>query len=433
MYPERDRIYGVSRLKIILSVFECNPFRGSDSYVGWSYTVNMARYHEVFALTRIENREDIQRYCSENSDPVLKQIHFIYIPRAPLFAKYLYKCNRYLGFLGSYFMWQRSALKAAKRICREHDIALCHHVSIADFRCPGYLWKTGKPFVYGPVGGAQEIPECLASYACGHEKSERFRSLMNRLCPSFPGYRRALRHAAVVYSSNDETTACLSAKMRPTDRDKLVQMTELCVDEQYVAHRDGLCKVPGERVHIIVSGRLIYRKGVALLLDAIGCIQTEQPYVVDIFGEGDQLDKLVHQAQENGIADRVKFHGKVSFEQMQSRYREADIYVLPSLRETTGTAVFEAMANKLPVVSLKQNGVKHIVEPNMGILVDLKSKDQVLNDLADALKLLIENPKLRQDMGQAGYVKIKESFTWSCRAQAMNRVYERICLKEKSF
>jgi len=423
---------GFDRMKIILSVFECNPFRGSDSYVGWSYTVNVARYHEVFALTRAENQADIERYFSENTDPVRTRIHFIYIPRAKLFSKYVYRLNRHAGFLGSYFMWQRSALQAAKKLCREHDIALCHHISIADFRCTGYLWKTGKPFIYGPVGGAQVIPDCLTPYSHGYEKSERFRTIMNQLCPSFPGYCRALRHAAVVYSSNDETTACLSAKMRSVDRDKLIQMTELCVDEQYICQRDSLRKITGDMVHIIVSGRLIYRKGVSLLLDAICRIQTVQPYIVDIYGEGDQKDKLLDQVKKNGITDFVKFHGKVSFEEMQNRYREADIYVLPSLRETTGTAVFEAMANKLPVVSLKQNGVKHIVEPDMGILVDIKSTEQVLDDLANALKCLIENPKLRQDMGQAGYRKIREQFTWSERARTMSGVYEQICLKERS-
>ena len=419
-------------MKIILSVFECNPFRGSDSYVGWSYTVNMARYHEIFALTRAENRADIERYFLESADPIRNRIHFIYIPRGRLFSEYIYRLNRYVGFLGSYFMWQRSALKVAKKICCKHDIALCHHISIADFRCAGYLWKTGKPFIYGPVGGAQEIPDCLTPYSRGHEKSECFRSMMNWLCPSFPGYRRALRHASVVYSSNDETTACLSVIMRPGDQNKLVQMTELCVDEQYVCKRDSLHKVPGDTVHIIVSGRLIYRKGISLLLDAVSRIRTEQPYVVDIYGEGDQKEKLLDQAQKNGISDVVKFHGKISFEEMQIRYREADIYVLPSLRETTGTAVFEAMANKLPVVSLKQNGVKYIVEPDMGILVDIKSMEQVLCDLANALKRLIEDAELRQAMGQAGYCKIREQFTWSERVRTMSSVYEQICLKERS-
>ena len=419
-------------MKIILSVFECNPYRGSDSYVGWSYTVNIARYHEVFALTREENKEDIERFLSECHDPVLKQIHFVFVPRGKVFSDYIYRLNRYMGFLGSYFLWQRSAYKVAKKICREHDISLCHHVSIADFRCVGYLWKTGKPFIYGPVGGAQEIPSCLMPYSKGHEKSEWFRSMMNRLCPALPGYRKALHYAAAVYSSNDETTACLRAKMNTTDQSKLMQMTELCVDEQYVLQRDSLNKPLGHPVHIIVSGRLIYRKGISLLLDVVRRIQTEQPYVVDIYGEGDQLDGLLRQAQKNGISDLVRFHGKISFEEMQDRYREADIYVLPSLRETTGTAVFEAMANKLPVVSLKQNGVKHIVEPDMGILIDINYREQVLDDFARALKLLIEDPKMRQDMGQSGYEKIKEQYTWTDRARTMNAVYEQICLKERS-
>ena len=419
-------------MKIILSVFECNPFRGSDSYVGWSYVMNIARYHEVFALTRVENQEDIEHYISENSDSGLENIHFIFIPRAKFFAESVYRVNRYAGFLGSYFMWQKEALREARKICKVHDIALCHHVSIADFRCAGYLWKTGKPFVYGPVGGAQEIPACLLPYSRGYEKTECFRSIMNRLCPSFPGYRRALHHAAVVYSSNDETTECLASKIRPTDRDKLVQMTELCVDEQYVFQRADLEKKPKDVVHILVSGRLIYRKGISLLLDAVSRIHTSQSYVVDVYGEGDQKDNLILQVQKNELGNIVNFHGKVSFEEMQRRYQEADIYVLPSLRETTGTAVFEAMANKLPVVSLKQNGVKHIVEPDMGILVELHTTEQVLDDLAGALKLLIEDSQLRRDMGENGYKKIRDRFTWSSRAQFMSSVYNQICQKERT-
>ena len=406
---------------------------GASGFLGSRAVKYYARHYEVFALTRMENRDDIERYKAENNDPALNNIHFVFISRSKLFGEYIYRLNRYAGFLGSYFVWQRSAYLAAKKLCREYDISLCHHVSIADVRCAGYLWKMGKPFIFGPVGGGQEIPECLGYYVRGHEESELFRSFMNKLCLAMPGYRRALAHAAVVYSSNDETTALLSAKMRRKDMGKLKQMTELCIDGQYIAQREDLQKQPTEVTHIIVSGRLIYRKGIALLLDAAAKIRTDYPFVVDIYGEGDQMNKLVRQAEELGIAQFVRFHGKISFEQMQQRYREADIYVLPSLRETTGTAVFEAMANKLPVVSLKQNGVKHIVETEMGILVELTSREQILEDMASALKTLIENPQLRREMGQAGFRKIQADYTWSGRAEYMRDVYEAVCRKENSF
>ena len=417
-------------MKVLLSVFECNPYRGSDSYVGWSYLQNMAKINEVYALTRADNKEDIEKYFAEHPD-LSQNIHVTYIERSRLFGQYLYKLNRYLGFLGSYFVWQRAAYKIAREICEKEDISVCHHVTIADFRCAGYLWKCGKPFVFGPVGGGQETPLCLKEYVKGHEKSEWFRSTMNKLTTVLPGYRKALRNAAVIYSSNDETTAYISHRMGGMDTSKLIQMTELCIDSDYLSERESLQKEAGQTVHIVVSGRLIYRKGIDLLLDAVARVKTSAPFVVDIFGEGNQEAYLKKKAVECGLAGKVLFHGKVGFEEMQSQYKKADIYILPSLRETTGTAVFEAMANKLPVIALNQNGVKHIVQKDAGLLIDVHSKEQILKDFAEAIKTLIEDPALRIQLGECGFKKIKEKYTWESRVKLMNDVYCGICKEEK--
>lgn len=417
-------------MKILLSVFECNPYVGSDCYVGWSYAVNLAKRHEVFALTRKENRESIERYLIENEVEGKENLHFYYLERSRFFAEMLYRMNRYLGFLGSYFVWQFAAYKKAKEICREFEIDVCHHVSIADFRCAGYLWKCGKPFVYGPVGGGQETPRCLWSYVEGHEKAEIFRSSMNALTTRLPGYKKALQHAAVVYGSNDETMEVMASRMKKKDRKKLEQLTELCIDEKYLIEREMLQKVASQTVHIVVSGRLIYRKGLALLLDALKLVDTEVPFVVDVYGDGAEREKLACRAEKNGLADKVRFHGKVSYEKMQACYKDADIYVLPSLRETTGTAVIEAMANKLPVIALNQNGVKHLVEQDAGILVEIQSKEQILKDFAVALQSLIENSELRIRLGENGYEKIRKQYTWSRRVDSMTDVYCRITEKE---
>lgn len=411
-------------MKVLLSVFECNPYRGSDSYVGWSYVLNVAQHNDVYALTRTENKEDIEEFFCNHSIPCVGNIHFIYVDRSKFFAECLYRVNRQLGFLGSYFVWQKAAYKAAKKLCSEHDISICHHISIADFRCAGYLWKLKIPFIFGPVGGGQETPKCLSEYTKKHKFSELFRSFMNRLTTTMPGYKKALRHAALIYSSNDETTACMLSRMKSENIDKLKQMTELCIDDQYLKERETLQKgLYDDVVHIIVSGRLIYRKGVVLLIDSLKYLQTDVPYVVDIFGEGNQQGLLKNQVKDFGLEEHVVFHGRVPFDQMQQRYKDADIYVLPSLRETTGTAVFEAMANKLPVVALNQNGVRHIVEEDAGILVDIKSKEQILNDFAIALKLLIEDRPLRLKLGKNGYLKLKEHYTWTCRAEEFNKLY----------
>lgn len=121
-------------MNILLSVFECNPLRGSDSYVGWSYATNISHLHTVYALTRSENRADIEAFCKKEKID-FPNLHFIYVDQSKLFTKILYKINRYLGFLGSYFVWQKAAYQTAKKLCKTVRIDVCHHVSIADFRC----------------------------------------------------------------------------------------------------------------------------------------------------------------------------------------------------------------------------------------------------------------------------------------------------------
>lgn len=142
-------------MNILLSAFECNPYRGSDSYVGWSYARSLSQLHTVYVLTRNANKTDIEGYFNSHKDE-LRNLHFVYVDQSRLFTDVLYKVNRYLGFLGSYFVWQRKAYLTAKKIQKDMKIDVCHHVSIADFRCAGYLWKLNVPYIFGPVGGARD-------------------------------------------------------------------------------------------------------------------------------------------------------------------------------------------------------------------------------------------------------------------------------------
>ena len=417
-------------MKVLLSVFECDPYKGSDSYVGWSYAVSLAKYHDVYALTRTENKESIEHYLLYHSAPELQNIHFIYVDRSRFFSEFLYRFNRYLGFLGSYMFWQKAAYRKAVKLCMDIPIDLSHHISIADFRCAGYLWKLGKPFIFGPVGGGQETPECLKDYIVGHKKEETIRAFLNRFLVNLPSYKQAIRHASLIYTSNDETKACiLNCISNNTSKPKVIRLTELCISDEYLIERKNIQKEQEKLITIIVSGRLICRKGVSLLLDAIKEMKTKRPFLVQVFGDGDQKEALKQKAEVLGIADKVVFYGKIGFEDMQKRYRDGDIYVLPSLRESTGTAVFEAMANKLPVVTLKQNGAKYVVEDDAGILVEVTEKRQVIADMASALDILVEDYDLRTQLGERGYEKIAEKYTWSRRINYMNKVYTELLLR----
>lgn len=261
-------------------------------------------------------------------------------------------------------------------------------------------------------------------YVQKYRKKEDIRSFINNATVSLPSYKRRIKKAAAVFVSNDETIDLLRRHIG--NQVKLQQMCELGVDEAYLNARETLQHKGNETVHILVSGRMMYRKGIELLLDALLQIDSAVSYVVDLYGGGHQIEDIRQQIAERQLESRVILHGKVPFDEMPEIYAKADIFALPSLRETTGTAVVEAMASKLPVVALNQNGVKYLVKSDAGILADIGTKEQTISNFASALKKLIESETMRIEMGNSGYTRLKENYTWEKKSQEMTEIYQQI-------
>lgn len=405
-------------MKILYSAYECNPGIGSDAYVGWSWAKAMSRNNEVHVLTNAGNKESIERYAAENNDQ-LATFHYISLP--PKLQKIL-KGRK--GYFVSYVIWQYYAYRYAKKLNKNIQFDIAHHVAIADFRIIGLLWKLNVPFIFGPVGGGQKTSEELSYYIRNYKVNEYVRNVINNLAVSIPAYKHGARRAAKIFVSNDETIKLMQKHLGL--KVELTRLCELGVDSQYLTERSNLVHKSTGKVHIIVSGRLMYRKGIEFLLDVISVLKTNIPYVVDLYGGGHQIEEVKKQIAEKQLENIVILHGKVPFYEMPSVYANADIFTLPSLRETTGTAVIEAMANKLPVVALRQNGVKYLVQNDAGILVDIKSREDTIADYANALKVLIEDNALRVHFGEKGYQRLQDEYTWEARAQSMMETYKSI-------
>ena len=284
----------------------------------------------------------------------------------------------------------------------------------------------GGKFVYGPVGGGQTKQEVLAKYVGKHKFAEKLREFINYVAISLPRYKKAILKSRRVFVSNYETIEVMRKYLGYNI--ELVQDCELGIDKQYLMARKDLTHSSKEKVHILVSGRMKYRKGLALLLDAVARMKTKVPFVVDIYGSGEEWEHLLEQRNNLNLENVVIMHGNVSFEKMQEINRDSDIYVLPSLRETTGTAVIEAMANKLPVVALEQNGVKLLVGKECGVLVPISDNlDSILNDFANALDLLVENKETRVILGNNGYQRLLNEYTWEAKMQKYSDIYHSIC------
>lgn len=138
-----------------------------------------------------------------------------------------------------------------------------------------------------------------------------------------------------------------------------------------------------------------------------------------IVGEGKGRSELEELARTNGVASAVKFTGAVSDAELDSIYGNADLYAMPSRGEGFGLVFAEAMAHGLPCIASKLDaGGEVVVDGETGVLVDPANLEEIFL----AVKKLLGNKSLREEMGQAGQRRVNELFSLDSFNQRIERL-----------
>ncbi len=153
-------------------------------------------------------------------------------------------------------------------------------------------------------------------------------------------------------------------------------------------------------------GRLDEAKGFGDLIDAVAILSNEFPSLALILaGQGPLRGELERQVERLGLSNRVRFPGFVS--EVQPVLDSLDVFVLPSLCETLGYALLEAMATELPAIGSAVGGIPEVIaEGETGFLIP--PRDPVR--LAAVLRKVFRNCELRPAMGAAGRARVIRHF-----------------------
>ncbi|MEX2460165.1 MAG: glycosyltransferase family 4 protein [Paenibacillaceae bacterium] len=174
---------------------------------------------------------------------------------------------------------------------------------------------------------------------------------------------------------------------------------------------------------VLYLGRVTGQKGPELFLEAARLVLlTKKDTRFMIAGEGELLGKLRRRARRLKINDRVEFIGAVVGDQVLECYRNAVIFILPAFSEPFGITVLEAMAAGLPTIITTTTGAGEIVK----FVEIVKPNDP--NELAQKIISLLENPVLRQTLGQEGAKEVSQ-YTWKRTADEICSVYEKLLIK----
>ena len=177
---------------------------------------------------------------------------------------------------------------------------------------------------------------------------------------------------------------------------------------------------------ILFVGRLVERKGVKYLIEALKLVREKLDARLVIVGNGSERANLEVQARELGIADKVTFAGFVSSPDKERLYRECSVFVLPAVRdakgdvEGLGTVLLEAMMHHKPVIASESGGITDIVKHEQtGLLV----KERDVRGLADAILRVLSDRQLSNNLAEQGYEHAARSFGWDSIVERIMKLY----------
>ena len=401
-------------MNILYIAYSCSPNHGSEDRIGWKIPLASAANHRVFVLTKEEHRKEIEEYRKNHPSC---QVQFCYVD-IPAVYKKIFRGFAYSGRLN---IWHRRALVAAEEICRREGIDLIHQITPVEFRSIGDYGKIPNvKFVCGPIGGGEYIPSGLRYYARLHALEEIFRAGINRFSLLKLRCSGALSRCDAVLFANQETKQYISSAMCNSKFCKC--MTEIGIDSDEIL-QIGRKNVTDTTPHFLIAGRLIYRKGHALLLDVLKELPAEYTYTCTILGNGPELHRLRKICKANGLEHCVQFKGKVPFREMDKIYADAHVLIMPSIRETTGSVLLEAMSRGIPIVTIGRFGGGKLLNNGAGWLYYGQTRGEFVKCLKDILIECITKPKKVEDKGQAA-LQLCAKYTWDQKALCYQHIYE---------
>jgi glycosyltransferase involved in cell wall biosynthesis len=173
----------------------------------------------------------------------------------------------------------------------------------------------------------------------------------------------------------------------------------------------------GARAALLCVGNWVARKGILQALDALARLPAG---LARLHLAGDDRPEPGYAARVRrrlacgDLAGRVECHGRLGREEVAAMYRDADVFVLPSLREPYGTVYGEAMAAGLPVVGWRAGNLPYLAGHGQeGLLVEPGD----LAGLARALRELAEDDELRTRLGAAARRRAATFPTWEQTAE----------------
>lgn len=400
-----------ARRSIIVSSYSFAPRRGSEPGDGWGIVQILAKRYQVYVVCAAHYR---LLFTSTDLSDLNKQgievIFFDHLPTVWLAHVPIFNGATVRMY---YSIWQWKVRNVFDSLIQEHRPTFLFHATWGAGTVVSNLRGLGIPVIYGPAGGFDEGAPALE---LGMSMRIRVTEVLRRFL-----IRRRLksRRLRAMYREIELVLACTADSARAfkclgAPRVSLMGKVGISSERIDTLQQIRSGKIPSPVVRAIFVGRLLGWKGEELALKALAGVENRSIHL-SIIGNGPNLGRCIKLARSLGVTPQVSFIGEIPQSELWAHFANSDIFIFPSMHDSGGNVILEAMASSIPIICLNLGGPAEYVDANCGFVCDASIESNTVRDLTAALKTLAENGELRAQMGAAGLSKCRTTFDETAR------------------
>ncbi len=316
-----------------------------------------------------------------------------YLPIGKKTGNIHYQTNREL------FTYNIACHRFLRKLLTEETFDICHAVMTVPAGINAWFFRKRVPYVVSLQGS--DVPWY----------SERFKFAYTALTPII---RRIWKDSQRVVS-NSVRLRDLALKSAP---EQAIDVITNGVDRELFAPGRG--DSSNGKARIICVGRLIERKGVWELLEALPIVLEKISNAhLELVGTGPLEAELANRIRETGLGDYVTMHGAIPRDRLPAMLRRASLFALPSHAEGMSNAVLEGVSCGLPIVITDTGGTTELLRDN-GIVVPKKDPVALAAAIVDILSDEVKSAAMRR-----ASLEIAKRYSWDWMAQEYLRQYSR--------
>ncbi len=362
----------------MILAYACEPDKGSEQRIGWSWANELAQRHEVWVITRSNNRTAIETALTRRG---IKDLHFVYhdLPGWMRFWK-----KGHYAIYPYYLLWHASLRAKLRNLHNQVGFDVIHHLTFAADWLPNFLSsKVGVPTVVGPLAGYKVDDAMTTFISLPHLAVHYLKALARQV---FVRLRtKELRDFALVISNNEDYTRYYMKQIG----------VKRCINISTQGYSASLYSVPekspqpplqggatqespqlslqgggtpreqngGKPLEIIMGGRLKYWKGFDAAVRIFAELKTQGiDFRATLVGSGARWyrKRIRRSIERSGTSDCVQVLESLPRDIFLEKLRMSDLFLYPTFYGSGDAVMLEAIGLNVPVVCFPSRGAREV-------------------------------------------------------------------------